>query len=110
MNDQLQSLGAQVFGLNNTVVSQGVRLTATELVANTAASALTALTTRVSNAESSIVGLQSSNSSILTQIGTINGLISSMTTELANHESRIDILEQEIIGDTPSVILVQATW
>lgn len=108
--DQVQALGAQVFGLNNTVASQGARLTATEAVANGAASALTSLGNRVNSAEGSIIGLQASNTAILSQIGTINALITSMTTELADHESRIDILEQEIIGDTPTVILAQATW
>ena len=71
---------------------------------------LTTLAGRVTSAESGITALQASNATLISQVGDINSTLMTVNTELANHESRIDILEQEIIGDTPTVILAQAAW
>lgn len=115
--DQLQSLGSQVFGINNTIVAQGVRLTTAENTVATMQSTLTtqgnqltSLTSTVSGFGSQITSLQTAHAGLVSDIGTINGALATINNSINNHESRIDILEQEILGDTPTVILVQAGW
>jgi chromosome segregation ATPase len=68
------------------------------------------LSSRMASAESSVTSLQASNAALITDVGTINNTLIAVNTELGNHESRIDILEEAIIGDTPTVILAQAAW
>ena len=86
---------------------------------------------RVNTAESSILSLQNSNALLVTEMASLTGSMAAANASIANlttrvvsseasintlitnfngHESRIVVLENEIIGDVPTAVFTVSDW
>lgn len=68
------------------------------------------LSSRLGTAESNVTALQNANASIQNTLSNHTASINNLISEFNNHESRIVVLEQEIIGDVPTTAFVVAQW